>query len=478
MEWLRAIARISPDDGSHGTGFLISAGGLVMTAFHVVALADKSKAARAPVWRKQPWAIKFGNPLDPQSQWTTGDATVYLQRFSIDEDWVMLEIPPPPPGVAPLQLADYDPSREAQPFKTFGFPTMKAQIGGDYHGTVRTWPRGPGRADLDAENLLAEAAGGERAGGISGAPVIVDGRAVAILVQSLTNAQGQAISPSLYAVPLARAADSLKGLVAWDDGKPVVFQDVVVRKLPSDPGKLEAAAGRLGLPRVRDKAPIARRMLAARIDVARDALVECDLTGKPAGMILERVAAMSLNDGAVKQLRAPTGPGGDRALAILSCAETQIHKWYVQRAYFDRSPREDGAMIIVLRRASADAEQASGTALQWILAQVRTRLRGLKLGDYLVDKLLSPDRVEGLLGLWIVLVGENRPEVVSQARDKLPNAHIILGLHQTESFPPPYENLAVAVSPVMSEQEQQELVLAWQNAAGQLQAGIEPEVDP
>jgi hypothetical protein len=478
MEWIRAIARISLGDGSHGTGFLISAGGLVMTAFHVVALPDKSKTARAPVWRKGPIAIKFGNPLAPKTQWTTGDATVYLQRFSIDDDWVLLEIPPPPPDVAPLQLADFDQSWDGKPFNTFGFPTMKAEIGGGYDGRVLSWPSGPGRAELDAQNLIAEAAGGEKAGGISGAPVIVDRRAVGILVQSLTNAQGQATSRSLYAVPLARAADSLKGLVAWDDGKPVVFQDVVVRKLPSDPQKLEAAAGRLGLPNVREKAPIARRMLAAKLDVARDALVECDLDGKPAGMILERVAAMSLNDGAVKQLRAPTGPGGGQALAILSCAEAQIHKWYVQRAYSDRRQREDGETIIVLRRASADAEQASGTALQWIIAQVRTRLRGLKLGDQLVDQLLSPGRVEGLQGLWIVLVGENRPEVVGQARDQLPNAHIILGLHQTESFPPPYENLAVAVSPVMSEQEQRDLVLAWQDAAGQLQAGIEPKVDP
>src|SRR3954451_24579866 len=125
MEWIRAIARISVDDGSHGTGFLISAGGLVMTAFHVVAVRDKSIAARAPVWRpgRRPgqWAIKFGDPKDPETQWTTGDATVYLQRFSIDDDWVLLEIPPPPPDVAPLQLADFDRSWESKPFKTFGF---------------------------------------------------------------------------------------------------------------------------------------------------------------------------------------------------------------------------------------------------------------------------------------------------------------------------------------------------------------------
>jgi hypothetical protein len=189
---------------------------------------------------------------------------------------------------------------------------------------------------------------------------------------------------------------------------------------------------------------------------------------------------MNLNDGAVKQLRAPASPGGEpsRALAILSCAETQIHKWYVQRAYSDRRQREDGETIIVLRRGSADAERASGTPLHWIMAQVRARLLGRKLGRQLVDQLLSSDRIEGLLGLWIVLVGENRPDVVSQARDQLPNAHIILGLSQTESFPPPYEGLAVVVSPVMSEQEQRDLVLAWQDAAGQLQVGIEPEVDP
>jgi hypothetical protein len=44
-------------------------------------------------------------------------------------------------------------------------------------------------------------------------------------------------------------------------------------------------------------------------------------------------------------------------------------------------------------------------------------------------------------------------------------------------FPAPYENLAVPVYPVMSDDEQRRLVRAWRNAAARLEVPIEMEVD-
>jgi hypothetical protein len=477
MEWIRAVGRITVGDGSHGTGFLIAREGLVLTAFHVVADRKQSLDKLAPVWRPGPYDIVFGDPNTPATLWQAGAAKVYLDRYSIDDDWVMLEVGAAPDGLVPLQLADYELPRADKAFATFGFPTVKAQIGGVYHGSVLNWQAQ--LAELDAANLEADAKGGEDAGGISGAPCVVDNRAVAIVIRSLANPRGQAVARSLYAVPLARAADSLKGLVPWDDGKPVVFQKVVERKLPNDPLKLEAAAGALGMPGVREKSPVARRMLATRLETARDALVECDLDAAAAGPILERVAAMRLNADAVAKVRTPLVRDGKpvAALAMLSGSETRIHKWYVQRAYADRPQPVSGDTIVVLRRPAAAAELASGTPLDAILAGARKALLRRKLDPGLVDDLLSPSRVDDIDGMWLVLLGENRPDVISEARDKLPNAQIVLGLGQAMPFPAPYQDLAAPVYPMMSDDEQRKLIRAWRNAAGRLGVPIEMEVD-
>jgi len=155
MDWIRAVARITLGDGSHGTGFLISSDGLVLTAFHVVAYRDKSLEKLAPVWRPGPYEVTFGDPNTPATQWTTGPAKLYLDRYGIDDDWAMLEIAKPPGDVVPLQLADYELPRADNRFSTFGFPTVKAAIGGVYHGTVLNWQAQ--LAELDAANLEADA---------------------------------------------------------------------------------------------------------------------------------------------------------------------------------------------------------------------------------------------------------------------------------------------------------------------------------
>jgi hypothetical protein len=477
MQWIRAVGRITLGDGSHGTCFLISSDGLVLTAFHVVANRDQSLAKLAPVWRPGPYEVAFGDPSTPATRWTTGAATVYLERYSIDDDWAMLEIARPPADVVPLQLADYELPRADNAFATFGFPTVKSSIGGVYHGTVLNWQAQ--LAELDAANLEADAKGGEDAGGISGAPCVVDNRAVGIVIRSLANARGQAVTRSLYAVPLARAAHGLKGLVAWDDARPVVFQKLVVGKLPADRSLLEAAAGVLGIPGVAEKAPIARRLLASKLEVARDALAECYLDGSAVGPIIERVAAMRLNADAVAKVRTPLTRDGKPvpALPILPGSETRIHKWYVQRAYADRPQPVSGNTIVVLRRPSAAAELASGTALDWILDGARKILLKRKLDAGQVDDLLSPARIDDIDGMWLVLIGENRPDVVTEARDRLPNAQILLGLGSTAPFPAPYEDLAAPIYPVMSDDEQRKLVRAWRNAAARLEVPIEMEVD-
>jgi hypothetical protein len=474
MEWIRAVGRITLGDGSHGTGFLISCDGFVLTAFHVVAYRDQSLAKLAPVWRPGPYEVVFGDPNNPATQWKGGAATVYLDRYSIDDDWAMLEIARPPDGVVPLQLADYELPRANNAFATFGFPTVKAAIGGIYHGAVLNWQAR--LAELDAANLEADAKGGEDAGGISGAPCVVDNRAVAILIRSLANARGQAVARSLYAVPLARAADSLKGLVPWDDAKPVVFQQLVVGKLPPDTELLKAAAATLGMPGVAERAPIARRLLASKLEVAGDALVQCSVDGPKAGVIIERVAAMRINADAVAKVRTPLIRDGKPVptLAIVTGTKSRIHRWYVQRAYADRVPAS-GDTIVVVRRGSPGAELASGTAVEWFLERARKILE--KRGTHGVDDLLSPARLDLKSGMWFVLVGENRPDVISELRDRLPNAQIIIALASAAAFPAPYEELAAPVYPVMSDDEQQRLITAWQDAARLLDVPMETEVD-
>jgi hypothetical protein len=115
MQWIRAVGRIALGDDSHGTCFLISADGLVLTAFHVVAYRDQSLAKLAPVWRPGPIKIVLGDPNNAATLWDAGAATVYLDRYSIDDDWAMLEIARPPAEIVPLALADYELPRADRP---------------------------------------------------------------------------------------------------------------------------------------------------------------------------------------------------------------------------------------------------------------------------------------------------------------------------------------------------------------------------
>src|SRR5262245_1650100 len=122
MEWIRAVARITVGDGSHGTGFLISTEGLVLTAFHVVGDRTRSLGKPAPSWRPGPYEIVFGDPDNPATQWSAGAAKVYLDRYSVDDDWAMLEIDKPPGDRAPLQLADYELPRADNAFTEHSAP--------------------------------------------------------------------------------------------------------------------------------------------------------------------------------------------------------------------------------------------------------------------------------------------------------------------------------------------------------------------
>jgi hypothetical protein len=450
MEGIRAIARIAPGDNTRGTGFLV-ADRLILTAFHVVADRAKSQARRAPVWRPEPLVVRFGSTEHPDTQWQPASAKIHDRFFSIERDWAVIEIEPPAglAPVTPFTLAAYGGGPAA--FETFGFPTIKQDIGGVYHGKVLAWTADTG--EIDADNL-----GDENAGGISGAPVVVGNVVVGIILRSLASARtGQAITRSLYAIPIEHAMGHLRGLVEWDAGKPIEFQDAVEATLPDDAARLRKAATALRFAGT-ERPRIARRLLASGLEPAFGALHACSVKGEPAGVVLDRVAAMSMHAEAAGMLRGAAfdQPAAPPPVARIASEEAQIHRWYLLRAFHDE-PRFTANRVVVLRRPASEAELAEGTAVDRLLGKIRAQLDKARVLPKQRDELLAPTRIANR-GWWLIVVGENRPDVIAELRDRLPNAQILVGLTTAEAFPPPFEALAVPVTPEMSRDEQQELL--------------------
>src|SRR5215471_14136795 len=135
-DWVSAVALIKVAN-YRGTGFLVSADGLVLTAFHVVADRQASIEARKPQFYPGPITVRFGDGNN--KTWDGGVATVVENRFSMMDDWVLLKVAPQRIEAEPVAVAQLTEPREQRAFTTFGFPKLDSENGGVYAGTIGLW---------------------------------------------------------------------------------------------------------------------------------------------------------------------------------------------------------------------------------------------------------------------------------------------------------------------------------------------------
>lgn len=167
-----AIARIDvQEDGvttSRGTGFLVSDDGLLLTAAHVVFDFDApGKPPRAGT------ILLFFDTQGARPRFVAAQAIV---DQDVDADWALLRCTPPA-DTEPIQLTMMPPAQGAA-WATFGYP-FGVVNGGGYGGTVANrYQNTLELVSTDPNKLPA----GESARGISGAPCLVDGAAVGVLI--------------------------------------------------------------------------------------------------------------------------------------------------------------------------------------------------------------------------------------------------------------------------------------------------------
>jgi hypothetical protein len=205
----RAIARVSSEsDAGRKTGTAFYVGGnFALTALHVVA----DTRTRPPTFLR---SIR----LQFQGALASIGATVVNDLWSAEGDWAVLECETAPDAV-PIELGPA-PAREAE-WLTYGFPEIHPD-GMTMKGAVRDPALRPLSTELPQLPVLqlyceeAAAGTGARMHGFSGAPCLVDGKAVGILrstlIETIVDGQSQRLlftqAGTMYATPAS-------SLVEW-----------------------------------------------------------------------------------------------------------------------------------------------------------------------------------------------------------------------------------------------------------------------
>jgi Trypsin-like peptidase domain len=208
----RAIPRIvarSNDTEKTGTGFFIGER-FVLTALHVVADTRARPQTLLP-------SIKLYFPGTP----TPVDAEVSPSFWDIDGDWAVLECKISP-DAAPIERGSAPKLNDS--WQTFGYPEIRpsgmAMAGNVRDPSVRplvSTKELPGQPVLQLFGAEAAAGMGARLHGFSGAPCLVDGKAVGILrstlIEEIYDGQLQRLlftqAGTVYATPAANILEWL-----------------------------------------------------------------------------------------------------------------------------------------------------------------------------------------------------------------------------------------------------------------------------
>lgn len=232
----QAIAKVEAEgNGSkkNGTGFYVG-GRYVLTALHVVA----DTGTRPPTFLRS-ITLQFTETSQPIS------ATVAEDLCSVDGDWAVLELKEPPPAIA-IELGP-EPVKGVE-WETYGFPDI-APTGMSIDGDVSNPNLHPLQEsdELPKHPLIqlygkqAAAGMGARMNGFSGAPCLVNDKAVGILRSTLKeefiNGRQQRLlftqAGTLYATPARSVfefqAKRRKAILPGSWAPPgIIMQDFVV----------------------------------------------------------------------------------------------------------------------------------------------------------------------------------------------------------------------------------------------------------
>jgi hypothetical protein len=187
----QAIARISVRDAEEkelcfGTGFLVSADGLVLTAGHVVLDGEGVPLSNSI-------QLRF-NTVPP---FTTA-AKIERKRDAGQSDWALLRCcTRPPKELAAIGLHQLAPHDFEVRWGTFGYARLYDPVGGFVRGDVRG---ATSVLDLAADELTGKAP--STAEGLSGSPCIVYGAAVGIIRTVLENTR-EIVAGTIRVVPVA-----------------------------------------------------------------------------------------------------------------------------------------------------------------------------------------------------------------------------------------------------------------------------------
>ncbi len=201
-----------PGDCPHGTGFLV-APGVLLTARHVV--ADPNQTDEELRTSSIQAAAQFIDVED----WSTLTLLASSQR----DDWALLRVENPPGGIPPL-ACDVMELEPGVIFHSFGYPEG-VPLGCQYYGAVSTqsWERScqlewfQPKREFEAASAPAEADQKTYIAGMSGAPVLVNGRIVGLITKALLSKQADVehaarrnTTQTLWATPIAAVVQIAK----------------------------------------------------------------------------------------------------------------------------------------------------------------------------------------------------------------------------------------------------------------------------
>jgi hypothetical protein len=305
--------------------------------------------------------------------------------------------------------------------------------GGDFDGPITSW-------ETRIARLRSDAATGVKMRGISGAPCVVGGDAVA-LIDSASLDDELCQGGVLLAIQVREIAAAAGGRLPFSQPVDVPFERLVRTLLPKDdPDALRDAAKLLGIPDRPFHGDVARGVILAGVELAAQVLWAMAVSAPDRQQVIDMVAAAQLHHEAVDRLveaARTSRPGVLRATAEETC------NWYGLRARHKltlgssptarpgRAASLWGKRLLHVNVAgleesappAAPGTDPVATAANQLIALIRqaaTRqwVQPRPVQDALAGKLGAP--------FCVALHGEHRVPVVEALRARLPNAHFLM----------------------------------------------------
>lgn len=324
----RRIARLSVAGGKRrGTGFAIDARHL-LTAFHVVGHRPTGALEPGPI------TVAFQDDEDP-ARWVTTTAAVVPGEHDARDDWAVLACAADVPDAAPIALARPR-AGYGDPWRSFGYPGPAADPGKHFDGDITAH-------EPTLQIFCKQSHQDARVPGLSGAPCLVGGRAIGLIVSASDpddsgyNRDGAMFVRSL--VTVAAACPRVRALLPARE-PPFVPQveselagDKVVPLLP----ELRKLGWELPPVAAADRPQLAPRaaehlLLAGPAGAVPALRMLYPLGLEPSVAILDFTASAWIDDDATARLAAAIRADRPRTIAGINAATPDLGRRYVHRA--------------------------------------------------------------------------------------------------------------------------------------------------